>query len=779
MERREEVKRNEQIEKSVRRKDNIPLQNRLIRLIGRKPLFDCQLGGKDARVLWDSGSMVSVVDHGWLQDNFDEIPEIRPISEFLNKDETLTCTAANNAEVPMKGCIPFEFSMGDYNFLVPFLVSSSKLKNPIVGYNVIEHLIMLMVEAGKKDDVISLLVDSHQNVDAKKIEVVVNLVEQSFSDDDFLGNLKAVKPCTIPAKSSMRVRCKVKGDVRGLDLPFVCSEPTVSDWDDTLVVTESLGELSRGRTPYVNILMRNTSDRDKQIHKNMTVGEISSVSAILPLKLFNASPVEPSSESVDVLGVSNADTEPSEKWQPNADLKHLPQREREEIEKLLYDECEVFAKTDTDIGNIPEFQMDINLTDEIPVNEAYRHLPRKLYEDVKSYLNDLIVNGWIQESSSAYASPIVCVRKKDGSLRLCCDFRKLNLKTVPDRQPIPRVQDLLDGLHGQKYFSTLDMAKAYHQGYVRDICRKYTAFSTPWALFEWLRIPFGLKNAPAAFQRYISTALAGLLDKACVAYLDDILIFGKTFEEHKTNLKLVLQRLKSKGIKLRVDKCEFFKSEVRYLGRLVSEDGYRADPEDVKALEKFRTAPKNVGEVRSLVGFLGYYRTYVKDFAKTLKPVYDLLKTENPNDDVESEKKAKKASQSSPGKRRGYDKKRTIVWTPDLQGRVDQVIDTLKSPTVMAFPDFDSPFTLNCDASGIGLGACLYQKQKEQMRVLSYASRTLTDAEKNYHLHSGKLEFLALKWSVCDKFSDYLGHGSKFTVFTDNNPLTYVMTSAV
>ena len=515
----------------------------------------------------------------------------------------------------------------------------------------------------------------------------------------------------------------------------------------------------------MNVEITNTSGVDKHISKNMIVGEIVSVNAVIPLKLHN-------SEPVDVLNVDSekddsnvSNDEGGEKWQPDATLDHLNEDQRKEIEELLYEECEVFAKHDTDIGEIPEFQMDINLTDEIPVNESYRHLPRKLYDDVKTYINDLVINGWVQESASAYASPIVCVRKKDNTLRLCVDYRKLNLKTIPDRHPIPRVQDLLDGLGGQKFFSTLDMAKAYHQGFIKDNCRKYTAFSTPWALYEWLRIPFGLKNAPAAFQRYIRQALTGLLDRICLAYLDDILIYGKTFKEHKGNLRQVLRRLKSKGVKLRVDKCEFFKPEVRYLGRLVSADGYRADPEDIKALDKFRVAPKNVGEVRSLLGFLGYYRNYVRDFARKLKPVYDLLKDSA-------------TAPPKPGKRKGYDKKRPIPWDSDLQSRVDDIINTLESPEVMAYPDFDSPFILNCDASGHGLGAVLYQKQDDKTRVISYASRTLTAAENNYYLHSGKLEFLALKWSVTDKFPDYLGHGSRFTVYTDNNPLTYVMTSA-
>ena len=768
-----ELEAQEKLKKKIdcARKDNIVLRNRLVKLIGNKPLFECVLGGvSGVMVLWDTGSMISLLNLDWVRTTFPGAT-LLPTSVFLEEEGEVRFSAANNSEMVMVGCVVLPFTLGGRSVDVPFLVTEAELSGPIVGYNVIEHF----VKTGKPEDVVSQLATSICDVEAGKVKIMVNLINKSIEDDDYLGDLRAVKPCVIPPKSSARIRCRVKGDVKGVDMMFICSEPCVSDWDDDLIVSESLGELKRGRTPHVNIELRNSSCKEIYIRKNMLVGEICAVNAVLPLKLFNSDPFE-TSENIEVLNVeATADVIPEAKWQPQAKLDHLPPDQRKEIEQLLYEECDVFARTDTDIGDLPELQMEIHLTDEIPVNQAYRHLPRKLYDDVKSYLNDLIVNGWIQESSSPYSSPIVCVRKKDGTLRMCVDYRRLNLKTIPDRQPIPRVQDLLDGLHGKRFFSTLDMAKAYHQGYVKDICRKYTAFSTPWALFEWLRIPFGLKNAPAAFQKYMNTALSGLLDSVCLAYLDDILVFGTTFAEHKENLRTVLRRLKSKGVKLRVDKCEFAKTEVRYLGRLVSAEGYRADPEDTKALEKFRDPPKTVGDVRSLLGFLGYYRPYVRDFAKKLKPVYDLLKL-NKQDGAGD--KVVQTGKKQEGKR--YDKRKAVVWTGELQGLVNDVIDILQSPQVMAYPDFHSPFILNTDASGVGLGAVLYQKQGDEQlnRVISYASRTLSPAENNYHLHSGKLEFLALKWAVTEKFANYLGYGVKSTIYTDNNPLTYIMTSA-
>ena len=750
----------------IRKPVNANLQNRLVKLIGSKPIVKCELEGVESNVLLDTGSQVSMCDTEWL-DARAPSAELKPVTDFLEEDEQVKFLAANNTEVPVVGAVVLNFTLGHCTFPVPFIVTSGSLSQPILGFNVMEHVIAM----GSPDTIVSSLKKAMSNVSVGSLNVMVSLVSRNFEDSDCVGILKSTKTITIPAKGVRRIKCRVKGDVRGSDLSFICSAPLNGDWDSDLEITHSLGEIVRGRTPNVNIEIRNNASKPKEIRSNMVVGEISSVNAVIPIHMSKTSAVDVASIQEGEGGLEAPDIPDNEKWQPKADLSHLPPKEREEFEKLLRDECEVFAKNDTDIGAIPELQMEFNLTDEIPVNEAYRHLPRKLYDDVKTYLNDLIINGWIQESKSSYASPIVCVRKKDGSMRLCVDYRKLNLKMIPDRHPIPRVQDLLDGLGGQRYFTTLDMAKAYHQGFVKEACRKYTAFATPWALYEWLRIPFGLKNAPAAFQRYICQALMGLLDRVCLAYLDDILVYGKTLGEHRSNLRKVFRRLRSKGIKLRVDKCFFAMQEVRYLGRLVSEHGYRPDPEDVKALEKFREPPKSVGEVRSMVGFLSYYRGHVENFAKKMKPVYDLIKWKDSSG--LGDKGGKKGKSGG-----GYDKRAPIVWSDTLQAIIDDVIDTLKSPSVMAYPDFDKPFILNCDASGYGLGAVLYQQQGDDLRVISYASRTLTEAENNYHLHSGKLEFLALKWSVTDKFSDYLGHGSKFTVFTDNNPLTYVMSSA-
>ena len=219
-----ELERREKSKKcvDVRQRDNIPLQDRLVKLIGRKPLFQCELDDVSLQVLWDTGSMISMIDSEWVQDHCPDV-ELRPISDFIDDEDSVEFVAANNTIVPMIGCVVLRFTMGSTTFPVPFLVTSSKMSQPIVGFNVMEHL----VRHGKKEEVVDLLVNSNPVVGVKKMTVVVNMVAKNIEDDDFLGDLCAVKASVIPAKSSVRIRCRVKGDVRGLNLPFVCSETDI------------------------------------------------------------------------------------------------------------------------------------------------------------------------------------------------------------------------------------------------------------------------------------------------------------------------------------------------------------------------------------------------------------------------------------------------------------------------------------------------------------------------------------------------------------------------
>ena len=223
-------------------------------------------------------------------------------------------------------------------------------------------------------------------------------------------------------------------------------------------------------------------------------------------------------------------------------------------------------------------------------------------------------------------------RNKNGSLRFCCDYRKLNSRTVADRHPLLKIQNILESLSGNNYLTILDQGKAYHQLYLKPESRHLTAFITPWGFYEWVRVPFGLMNAPAVFQRFMEQYFQDYRDQFVVPYLDDLLVFPKNFDDHLKDLELTFQRLQKYGGKLKTRKCQLFQHEVRHLGRIVSTEGYRLDPKNIEEVRSMlKQKPKNLGDVRRMLGMVGYFRKYIPNFSVKAEPLYQLLKKTNNN----------------------------------------------------------------------------------------------------------------------------------------------------
>ena len=587
-------------ERSVRQKflDNWK-HLKIAKLVGQKPMLRCKLGGKALDSLWDTGSMITMVDRFWLEENLAD-EEIVPVMEFL-EGESLTIRAANKSEIPFDGIVVLKFSLGDEHegFWVPVLVSSERIAEPIIGYNVIEHLVLKGTTQEHE-----LLRSCLKGANLVDVDPLIALIQKQAADPDYLVDIKTSESVKVPAGFKKRIRCRVK--VQGNDTEqTVYFSPRLKEGDDQLEVNEAVCTLKRGRTNYIDVEVVNDSRCDQVLKKGEVIGTVHSVAAAIPM--LRASDVaRPKSlfvNAVDVdkdasVGEGSDSVEEGDAVEgvENFDLSHLDEDEQKMMRDMLKEVQNVFSKSDSDIGDIQDFNIEIHLTDKIPVKEAYRKIPRQMYSEVKNYIDDLISNGWVRQSWSSYSSPIVCVRKKDGGMRLCIDYRRLNAKTIPDAQPIPRIQDILDSLGGKQWFTTLDMSKAYHQGYIAEEFRHLTAFSTPWTLLEWIRMPFGLRNCPPAFQRYINNVLGDLKGSICEPYLDDILVHSVTFEEHVQDVKKVLSRLLARGVKLRGGKCAFAKQEVRYLGRLISSNGYRPDPDETAALERIQDPPQMVGE---------------------------------------------------------------------------------------------------------------------------------------------------------------------------------------
>ena len=764
-------------------------QVRLAQLVGQKCTVKCLLNTQPTTALWDTGAQVSILSEENLKEKSIEC-EIKPIEELIGTG-TLSLQAANGTSIPYTGWVEVNVCLQDETspeLLVPFLVTKQHLDLPIIGYNVIELIIKSAVDNGKSQ---SLLKGIQTCLPENNTDSIVELLDVITNNEpDAFCSVKSLKKdFVITPGQTVSLPCRANTGPIHRPTPVIFEPEETVDWPTGLIIQDDLKTLKVGDCAMIKIQVTNTSTRDIYIPGRTVVGHLQLVRSVTPVE------VNYQSSTVNNVNVTQQPVQTERKHDsscptqaedhtlvPDVDLSNLTEDQRLQARQMLLSERDSFAKDDDDIGCIPELQMEVTLKSNELVQKNYISIPRPLYTEVKSYIEDLLNRGFIKPSKSPFSSSVVCVRKRDGGMRLCVDYRELNKRTVSDRHPLPRIQETLDNLGGKSWFSVLDQGKAYHQGFIAEGSQPLTAFITPWGLYEWVRIPFGLMNAPANFQRFMENCLGELRDEISIPYLDDVIVFSNSFDEHIEHLRQVLRRLKEHGVKLKPKKCNLFKREVSFLGRIVSQHGYCIDPKATSAVQEWKDkVPRNVGDVRRLMGLLGVYRRHIPNFSQTAKPIYELLNAEvapkSPREWASKRNKTTKEQSNQRGNAQ-VSSKSPVEWTSEHKQAMDSLIESITSPPVLAYPDYESPFIVHTDASQSGLGAVLYQKQNSILRVIAYASRTLSPAERNYHLHSGKLEFLALKWAVTEQFRDYLYYAPEFTVYTDNNPLTYVLTTA-
>ena len=381
-------------------------------------------------------------------------------------------------------------------------------------------------------------------------------------------------------------------------------------------------------------------------------------------------------------------------------------------------------------------------------NPPYRYAParRQLIED---NLAEMLTQGVITPSKSPWASPVVLAPKKDGSLRFCIDYRKLNEVTVRDAYPIPRIDDTLDALQHASYLSTLDLRSGYWQVEMDPTSRPLTAFVTHKGLFECTVMPFGLTNAPATFQRLMDIVLAGLKWKCCLVYLDDIIVYSPTFQQHLQDLHSVFLALASANLTLKASKCYFCRREMKFLGHLITPDGIKPDPTLISTITQF-SQPSTVKDVQAFLRLTGYYRRFIKNYAKIAEPLLDLLRSHSPT----------KANH-------------TITWNSHCTQAFNTLKERLISPPIMYSPNFSFPFILEVDACEYGIGCVLTQEYDKRKHVIAYASRTLSSAERNYS--SVEREALAIVWAT-KHFRQYL-EGGPVIVRSDCKALEWLKTA--
>lgn len=415
----------------------------------------------------------------------------------------------------------------------------------------------------------------------------------------------------------------------------------------------------------------------------------------------------------------------------------LDQGLKDRLKELLNFYSQMFT-TGNKVSQVTTGELTIRLKnpDKIVQRRPYRLAPTER-EHVKILIKDLKDNNIIRDSSSPFASPILLVRKKDGSDRMCVDFRELNSNTIRDHYPLPLIDDQISKLSKAKYFTVLDMAAGFHQIPIAPDSIEKTAFVTPDGQYEFLRMPFGLCNAPSVFQRAISTALKFFIDTFVLIYIDDIVIYSESPEQGLENLKLVLDTLHKTGFSLNVNKCKFLHTEIEYLGRIISNGQVSPSTGKVQALLN-STVPTTVKQVRQFCGLAGYFRKFIPNFSLLMIPLYNLTRNNT-----------------------------KWNWGIEHEAARNKILKLLVSEPILTLFDPTKPIELHTDASSAGFGAVLFQKHENVLKVVEYFSMRTTETESRYH--SYELETLAVVRAI-KHFRHYL-LGTPFKVVTDCNSL--------
>ena len=433
-------------------------------------------------------------------------------------------------------------------------------------------------------------------------------------------------------------------------------------------------------------------------------------------------------------------------------LKEWPPDLALEFECMLLEHHNIFSLDKNEIGCTDTAEHVIELLDTEPFKERFRRIAPPLVEEVREHIQEMLDGGAIRPSQSAWCNAVVLVRKKDGGLRFCIDFRRLNRRTKKDAFPLPRMQETMESMVGARLFSTMDLKSGFWQVKMAKESQQYTAFTVgSMGVYEFLRMPYGLCNAPATFQRLMQNCLGELNLTYALIYLDNVIVFSRMEEDHIHRLRVVFSRFMEHGLKLKPSKCHFLQDEITFLGHQISAEGMKPGTENLRAIAEM-APPTTYTGIREYTGMTGFFRRFIKGYAKIAKPLNDLLSGD--------------ASKL---------KSKPVQLTPEALQAFEELKMRCMTTPVLAFADFEREFRLETDASKDGLGAVLLQQDDEkQWHPVAFASRELKGGEPKYH--SSKLEFLALKWAVTEQFREYLQY-REFTVRTDNNPLTYILTT--
>lgn len=493
------------------------------------------------------------------------------------------------------------------------------------------------------------------------------------------------------------------------------------------------------------VYVTNVTDKKYDIPKGTLLGILSLADSVTPLA-ENATGIYTARQMDTMLTLPDH-------LQPLIDGVHesCPKEGIDALESLLTDYQDVFVGPNNPLSRTHLVEHTIDTGDARPIKLPLRRQAMAKIDIIDDQITTMLDQGIIRPSNSSWAFREVLVDKKDGTPRFCVDYRRLNAITTKDAYPLPRLDDSLDGMGGAQWFCTLDLASGYWQVPMAEKDKGKTAFATRQGLFEYNVMPFGLTNAPATFERLMELVLRGMTWKQCQVYLDDVIVFGKTFEETLDNLEKTLYRLRKANLKLKPKKCSLFQTEVHFLGHIISKDGIKCDPQKLETIQKW-PHPETVTQLKGFLGLCSYYRRFIKDLSTISAPLSAMTK-----------------------------KNQQPVWTPEAETAFQTLKKAMSSPSLLKYPrtqpkeanseNMEGVFILDTDASNYGIGAALAQIQDGKEVPLAFASKTLSKTQRRYCTTYKEL-FAVVE--MAKHFKHYL-YGQKVIVRTDHASLRWLL----
>lgn len=688
--------------------------------------------------------MKGMLDTGSMACTFSDEVEKRMLSENVLpapvpfKQEVILVGCGGKATKP-KCMYEVELKVYGECCLVPVLVVPGQRDDLIIGTNVIKFLAHRMKESSDYWRLVSSHFVEPATGCEQFLDVMANTCRWKGSElPDKVGTVKLQQCVTLQAKQEHLVWGKLPKNAPMSPGSTVVVEPTTSrSMLQNIMVGRVVTPLWGDR--WVPVKVTNLSDKPVTLKRNRILADVSPCIAVEDFELLQGlgrvevsekggqcSPNLPPdfNQRLEAVGLADLDIESCS----------ISLTTKEKLVQLLERYNDVFSKHALDCGEVKGFVHRIRLMDERPFRLPYRRVPPAHYQKLRQVLSQMEEQGIIRKSVSEYASPLVLVWKKDGSLRICTDFRWLNARTTKDAHPLPHQSDCLAALGGNVLFSTMDLTSGFYNIPMAEEDKKYTAFTTPVGLHEYNRMPQGLCNSPASFMRMMMSIFGDMNFSSLLCYLDDLLIFAPNEHKALERLEVVFSRLRQYNLKLSPKKCHLLRASVKFLGHIIDCDGVSADPAKVEVILKLSKSDfmeddgctPSVRRIKSVLGMIFYYQHFIPRCSSLAKPLFTLTAGQR-----------KKRGTKGDAKAGTYRKLKPTDWTVECDNAVSNLKERLLHSVVLAHPDFTRPLILAIDASLDGLGAVLSQVPagEERARPIAFASKTLSSSQRNYPIH--------------------------------------------